>query len=197
MTTGRLEQQLRFLVEIDKLKAVIRQTFLTSVDRKENSAEHSWHLALLAVVLEEYADESIDLLRVIKMVLVHDLIEIGAGDTFVYDQAACLEQAKRESKASEELFDLLPADQRDELKDIWFEFNSSSNPESRFAQALDRLMPFLHNYFGGGRTWQANGVRSNQVLSRNEPIDRSSHKLWEAVREMISDATRKGLLAEG
>jgi len=190
----RLDQQLRFIVEMDKLKAVFRQTYLIHAERHENSAEHSWHLAIMAMVLAEHAQEQVDLCRALKMLLVHDIVEIDAGDTYCYDEEATLDQGERERRAAVRLFGLLPEDQADELRGLWEEYETQATAEARFAMALDRLMPLLHNYYTKGRSWQEHGITRDQVLSHNACIADSSDRLWQLAREILDDAVAKRYL---
>lgn len=193
----RLAQQIRFVVEIDKLKQVFRQTWLTDQSRRENDAEHSWHLAVMALLLSEYArEQDIDLLLVLKMVLVHDLVEIDAGDTFVYDEEAARDKSEREERAADRIFGMLPADQAEELRSIWDEFEARRTPEARFAAALDRLQPILHNYHTQGKAWQAHGIVSSQVVSCNQHMAEGAPSLWDFAQQLIKDAVEKGHLAE-
>jgi 5'-deoxynucleotidase YfbR-like HD superfamily hydrolase len=192
---GRLERQLRFLLEIDELKGVLRRTVILDRSRQENSAEHSWHLAMMAVVLAEHAtEEGIDLARVLKMVLVHDVVEIDAGDTYAYDEEGMKDKAEREERAAERLFGLLPADQGAELRGLWDEFEARQSAEARFANALDRLQPILLNYHTEGLAWARHGVRGQQVLDRNHLIGDSSPALWEHVRKLVDEAVAAGWL---
>lgn len=174
----RFAQQIRFIVEIDKLKRVLRRTLLTDKSRRENSAEHSWHIALMAPILAEYAAEKIDVLRVVKMLLVHDLVEIDAGDTFAYDAAGHLDKEDRERAAADRVFGLLPDNQAAELRALWNEFELSETADARFALALDRLQPLLQNVHADGGTWRSHGVTKDQVLERMTPIRRTSEFLW-------------------
>jgi putative hydrolase of HD superfamily len=195
MEHNRLENQIRFIIEIDKLKRVGRQTVLMDRSRLENDAEHSWHLAVMAMLLSEYAGENnLDLFRVIKMVLIHDVVEIDAGDTYCYDDDAIETQMKREEKAADRIFSLLPEDQSREIRLLWKEFNDRKTPEARFAAALDRLQPLLHNYNTNGLMWKKNGIRSDQVLSRNRPIKDGAPTLWDYAVGLIDDAVGKGFL---
>lgn len=195
--TERLESQLRFIVEIDKIKNIYRQTLLISGDRNENDAEHSWHLAMMALLLSEYANDSnIDLARVIKMVLVHDIVEIDAGDTFCYDEEAAKDKSERETRAADRIFGILPDDQMEELRELWEEFEAMDTPESRFAAALDRLQPLLHNYHTQGAAWQKHGIKIEQVLSRNRHIADGSELLWKYSERLIQESLDKGYLAE-
>jgi putative hydrolase of HD superfamily len=191
---SRLERQIQFLMEIDQLKQVLRQTLLTDKSRRENDAEHSWHISTMAVILSEYANERIDLAKVLKILLVHDLVEIYAGDTFCYDPVAGLDKEEREKKAADRLFSLLPDDQRDEIRGLWEEFEARNTPEARFALAMDRLQPILHNYFTEGVQWQKHEVVVEQVMNRNKVIAQGSHKLWEYIEGIIKDSVRKGYL---
>src|SRR6056297_294642 len=160
MDWQRLEQQVAFILEIDRLKTIYRRTYLTDTSRFENSAEHSWHIAVMAMLLAEHANTlEVDQLRVIKMLLIHDLVEIDAGDTFAYDTAAHADKAAREQAAADRLFGLLPADQAAEFRALWDEFESRQTPEAKFAGALDRLQPLLHNLYTHGRSWREHGVR--------------------------------------
>lgn len=193
----RLRQQIEFIVEIDKLKAVIRRSYLAGVDRRENSAEHSWHLAVMALVLSEYADEDVDVLRVLKMVLIHDIVEIDAGDSFVYDGDQMMDKEEREQAAAERLFGLLPTDQEQEFRALWEEFEARETPDARFAAALDRLMPLLHSYHTEARSWREHGVTHEQVMWRNSPIQAGSETLWDVAQQVIDTAVEKGYLPMG
>lgn len=190
----RLKKQLDFMLELDKMKNIYRQTYVLHEDRKENDAEHSWHLAILAFMLEEYAAEPIDILKVIKMVLLHDVVEIDAGDTYLYDEEGYKSKAEREEKAAQRIFGLLPDDQRDEYYALWREFEDDITYESRFASILDRMQPLLLNYTKGGIAWKEHGVHKEQVLSRNRPYFDASHELAEVIGSVIEDAAAKGWL---
>jgi len=191
----RLQQQLAFLLEIDKLKNVYRQSYLSDKSRRENDAEHSWHLTMMAMILMEHADHpQLDILRVMKMLVVHDIVEIDAGDTFAYDDQGHTDKAEREQAAANRLFGLLPADQRDELMALWEEFEARSTPESQYAAAMDRLAPILLNYHTGGASWREHGITSEQVLKRNRHIADSSEGLWTFVQSLVEDAVNRGYL---
>lgn len=197
MKNERLKQQIDFILEIDKLKHIYRQTLLVDGSRHENDAEHSWHLAMMALLLCEHASEmSIDMFRVVKMVLIHDLVEIDNGDTFCYDEeAARLRLAKeRERETAKRLFHLLPEDQAEEFQQLWEEFEQQITPEACFAASLDRLQPLLHNYKTGGYSWKKHGVTHDKVLRRTEPIRQSSSLLWAFVQELIQDSVSRGYL---
>jgi putative hydrolase of HD superfamily len=193
----RLQKQIEFIVEIDKLKQILRQTITTNKVRQENSAEHSWHIALMAIILSEYAKiPKIDVFRVVKMLLIHDLVEIDAGDTFCYDNVACQDQHDRESKAANRIFNLLPPDQVEKLKSLWEEFEDCQTSDSRYANALDRLQPLLSNYYTDGKAWVKHGVKKNQVLNRNSSIQEGAPELWRYAVELIENAVQKGILKE-
>ncbi len=195
MDRERLQKQVRFILETDKLKQVLRQNVVIGTKRNENDAEHSWHLAVMAVLLSEYsAHENLDLLKVIKMVLVHDLVEIDAGDTFCYDDKAREGKDERELKAAKRLFGLLPDDQAREIWELWREFEEMKTPESQFAACLDRLQPLLLNYNTDGHTWQKPGVTSGKVYERNAILEKAAPGLWEYAKEIIEDSVRKGIL---
>ncbi|MCR9834188.1 HD domain-containing protein [Vibrio parahaemolyticus] len=188
----RLEKQLALLIELDKLKSVLRRTRVKSAEgRLENSGEHSWHVALMAVLMEEHANAPVDICRVMKMLLIHDVVEIDAGDTFVYDTAATKEQAEKEIKAAERLFGMLPTDQGQELLALWLEFEAAQSDD---AKALDRLIPMLLNYHTNGQSWKENSVTREQALTINKRIEFGSVTLWNKVKELIEEATEKGWL---
>ena len=191
---ARLARQVGFIVEVEKLKHIFRQTLLIDDKRQENDAEHSWHLALMALALEEYARDAVDLLRVVKMVLIHDLVEIDAGDTFVYDEAAQAGKVERERVAAERIFSLLPAAQGAELAQLWEEFEARQSADARYANALDRLQPLLLNYYAGGETWRRHGVRRDQVIERNRHIAEGAPALWDYARVLIDRAVAEGKL---
>jgi len=198
VSSERLAQQIRFVIEIDKLKHVLRRTYLLDQSRRENDAEHSWHLAVMTILLQEYAETPVDLLRVLKMVLIHDIVEIDAGDAALYDEAGNADKAERELAAADRLFSLLPRDQAEEIRDLWQEFEARITPEARFARALDRVQPILHNYHTGGRTWRELGVTAKQVLAKNrDVVFDGSPALGEYVVGLIADAVAKGYLPPG
>lgn len=191
----RLEKQLALLIELDKLKSVLRRTRVKSAEgRLENSGEHSWHVALMAVLMEEHANAPVDICRVMKMLLIHDVVEIDAGDTFVYDIAATKEQAEKEIKAAERLFGMLPIDQGQELLALWQEFEAAQSDDAKYAKALDRLIPMLLNYHNNGQSWKENSVTREQALTINKRIEFGSVTLWDKAKELIEEATEKGWL---
>ncbi len=193
--TDRLERQLAFLLEVDKLKQVFRQTYLLDETRKENDAEHSWHFAMFAIVLAEYAPEPVDMHKVLKMALVHDLVEIDAGDTFLYDEAGQAHKAEREAKAADRIFALLPEEQGGELRALWEEFEAKQTPEAKFAGAMDRIQPFLHNCHTCGRAWREHGIAADRVLQSNSHIAIGAPVLWDRVRELVDQMVAAGYIS--
>lgn len=193
----RLERQIDFVIEIDKLKEVLRQTILMDGSRQENAAEHSWHLAVMALLLSEYAmEKDFDLLRVIKMLLIHLIVEIDAGDTYCYDDVEVAKQAAREKRASERIFSILPPDQAEAFRSLREEFEDRKTPESRFANALDCFQPILHNYGTDGKIWKKHQIKRDQVLARNEHIQYSAPVIWKHIVKSIDDAVQKGMLVK-
>ena len=193
----RLQQQIEFMLEIDKLKHILRRTILTDRSREENSAEHSWHIAMAVFLFSEYAqDQNIDWYRVVKMLLVHDLVEIDAGDTYCYDHQSRKDQAQREQKAAERIFKILPLDQSRSFRELWDEFENRETPESKYANALDRFQPFLQNYVTKGQIWQKNNITRRQVKDRMQPVLDGAPLLWNLVELLIDDAVQKKYLAE-
>jgi putative hydrolase of HD superfamily len=191
----RLEQQIAFIVEIDRLKTVVRQNYLADGSRRENTAEHSWHIAVMAMILSEHAAAPVNRARVLELLLVHDLVEIDAGDTFAYDTAGEKTKAAREQAAAERIFGLLPAAQAEHLRAAWDEYEANATPEARFALSLDRLMPMIHNALTEGRAWQANGVTADKVRHRAESIARGAPALGALALELIASAVDSGFLA--
>lgn len=197
LESERFNSQIEFILEVDKLKKILRRTTLLDRSRQENSAEHSWHIALIVLVLSEYAEEdNLDLFQVIKLLLAHDLVEIDAGDTYCYDEIGGQDQKVREMKAADRIFGILPSDQAVAFRSLWDEFEARETPESQFANALDRLQPFLHNYFTRGHSWKKHGIRKKQVLARMLPVDEGSRLLWNYISSLIDDAVEKGFLAK-
>ncbi|MBV9391509.1 MAG: HD domain-containing protein [Verrucomicrobia bacterium] len=189
-----LECQIAFLAEADKLNTVLRRNYVVSGGRRENSAEHSWHVSLAALILSEHCKQKIDLCRVLRMLLIHDLVEIDAGDTFVYDQAENETKVEREKKAADRIFGVLPARQGVGLRAIWDEFEAAKSPEAKFAYAVDRFVAVLHNAKTAGRGWTENHISAEQVLTVNSPIAEASEKLWEQVRKFVADARAQEIL---
>lgn len=191
----RLSQHLGFIVEIDRLKGVLRRSLVADGSRRENSAEHSWHLATMAWSLREYAPAPLELSRVLAMALIHDLVEIDAGDTFVYGDGVA-DQAAREQQAAERIFALLPEPRRGELWELWRELEAGRTPEARYVRVVDRLQPLLLHEATGGAVWQEHGVRRSQVLRRMSEVEQHAPRLWPVVRRIIDDAVARGALRE-
>ena len=195
--TDRLSAQIDFILEIDKLKTILRQNVpITQPHRQENDAEHSWHLAMMAVLLAEHADRPVDVARVVKMLLIHDLVEIDAGDTFIYDAAAHHDKEEREQKAADRLFGMLPADQQQDLRALWDEFEAGESDDARFAAALDRLQPVLLNHATKGVRWRKNGVTAAKVLDRTSGVQKGSQALWRLLQDRVADAVEQGYIPE-
>lgn len=192
----RLAQQIQFILEVDKLKNVIRRTYVPGANRHENSAEHSWQLALMALTLAEHANEPVDVAQVMKMVVIHDIVEIDAGDTYFFDDAGTADKAEREQQAADRIFGLLPSDQAAELHRLWAEFEARQTPESRFANAIDRVMPLLLNYETRGKSWRENGIRNEQILSRMAHVADGSEAIWQLIHSIVSAATAEGYLSD-
>jgi len=191
----RLARQIEFIVECDKLKEIFRQTINSKSRRAENDAEHSWAFCLCVLVLAEHANEPIDVMRVMKMAIVHDLVEIDAGDTFAYDLAAAANQHAREALAADRIFGLLPADQAKEFRALWDEFEARTTPEAKFAHACDRFQPMLLNARTEGGSWRAHGITHDKAQRRGAPVADGSTVLWEKIEEMLREAVAAGHLA--
>jgi putative hydrolase of HD superfamily len=192
----RLEQQMAFILEMDQEKEILRQTFLADGSRREGDAEHAWHLALMCLLLHEYANEPIDVLHTMSMVLIHDLIEIDAGDTYAYDEKGNETKRERELAAAERIFRILPEDQGVFLRGLWDEFEAGETPEARFANALDKVQPVLLNDASGGKAWVSHGVGRDQILARNAHTPEGSQVLWEYAREIIDKNVELGRIRE-
>lgn len=190
----RLKQQLAFLTEIDRMKTVYRRNVVIDRSRQEDDAAHSWHMAMFALVLAEYAPEVLDMLTVLKLCLVHDLVEVYAGDTFCYDAAGNLDKAERERQAADRLFALLPAEQGNEYRTLWEEFDAPSTPEGWFAAAIDRLQPFILNFHTDGHTWHLAPVKRVDLLRRLDPVRTGIPALWPDVLKMVDEAIKNGYL---
>jgi len=191
----RLQQQIIFILEIDKLKNIIRRLVLLDKSRNENDAEHSWHLAMIATVLAEYANANVNMARVIRMLLIHDIVEIDAGDTFLYDNTGFADsKADRENKAADRIYQLLPDDIGSELRSLWDEFEARESDDAIFAAAIDKLQPLLFNYFSDGGTWVQYNITATQVLETQQIIEKASKPLWQFVHALITDASNRGFL---
>jgi len=191
-----LNEQMNFLIEIDKLKTIERKTKIMHGSRLENDAEHSWHLAMMALILQNNSNNKIDLLKVIKMILIHDLVEIDAGDTFAYDSTGQVDKYDREVQAAKRLFGLLPIVQEQELMDLWIEFENKETDEAKFASSLDRLQPLIHNHNNEGDTWLKYNITSEQVFNRNKEIANGSNELWEYAQSIIKSSVEQGILSK-
>lgn len=188
----RLKKQMDFLLEVDKLKKIGRQTYLSDSSRKENDAEHSWHLALMAVLLSEHANSEVDVLKVVTMVLIHDVVEIDAGDTYAYDQVQSATKREREERAAKRIFQLLPKDQAEYFHGLWEEFEEGKTPEALFAHALDRTQPVMLNDSSDGKSWKEHGVTISQPKKRNEITKEGSQTLWDYVMMLLERNVKKG-----
>lgn len=190
----RLKKQLDFFIELDKMKNLYRQTYVLHENRKENDAEHSWHIAVTAFLFAEYANKALDINKVVKMLLLHDVVEIDAGDTYCYDAVGNSTKSEREEKAAERLFGLLPDDQKKEFYGLWREFEDSRTDEARFAAMIDRIQPLLLNYTKDGISWKEHDVYKDQVLGRNTDYFKESDELANLITTVINDAAEKGWL---
>lgn len=193
MEKSRLEKQFDFCREIDKEKFIKRQTYLSDGIHKENDAEHAWHMAVMAILLGEYANEGIDILKTVTMLLIHDLVEIDAGDTYAYDEEAKKTQGQREKAAADRIFGLLPEDQGKYMRGIWEEFEEGETPEAKFAHTMDNIQPTMLSAATGGKGWEEHGVHLGQILDRNKNTAQGSEKLWEySYQNFISPNLEKG-----
>lgn len=192
----RLKRQMEFIIEADKVKNIFRQTYLADGKRKENDAEHSWHLALAAVLLKEHMEEEVDITKVMMMVLIHDLVEIDAGDTYAYDDEAAKSKREREEKAADRIFGILPEDQGQMFRNLWEEFEAYETPEAKFAHLLDNFQPLLLNDASDGKSWVEHGVHKSQICRRNRRIPETSADIWEAMSDIIDKHIEKGHVKE-
>ena len=193
MDKERLDKQFEFFREIDKEKFIFRQNHLTDKKRAENDAEHAWHMAIMTVLLSEYANDEIDVLKTVTMLLIHDLVEIDAGDTYAYDEEGKKTQRERETKAAERIFGILPKDQGDKLRGLWEEFEAYETKEAKFAHVMDNIQPAMLNVANDGKDWVRHGVHLEQILKRNEKTAEGSETLWDYVyQNMIEPNVKKG-----
>lgn len=188
---SRLDKQMEFILEVDKIKTINRQTYITGGVRKENDAEHSWHLALMVLLLSEYANEKIDVLKTMSMVLIHDMVEIDAGDTYAFDSVGAASKEERELKAADRIFNILPKDQAEYFRKLWDEFEEGETMESKFANALDKIQPILLHKLTDGKSWREHKVTLDQILKRNEFTKDGSASLWDYTKEIIDDHIEK------
>lgn len=193
MKNSRLKKQIQFIIEADKIKHIFRQNYLINNSRRENDAEHSWHLALMAMILSEHsAENSLDMLKVLKMLIIHDLVEIDAGDTFAFDKLKNKDKKEREEKAAERVFGLLPEDQRDEMIELWHEFELMKSDEAKFAATLDRLHPLINNYKTEAAGWKNHIITKRDIEKRNNHTKESAPELWKYIEEIIEEIIEKG-----
>lgn len=192
----RLEKQIQFIVEADKVKNIFRQTYLSDGERKENDAEHSWHLALSAILLKEYVSEEVDLLKVITMVLIHDLVEIDAGDTYAYDSAGAKDKREREEKAADRIFSILPTEQGQYFRELWEEFEEYETEEAKYAHLLDNFQPMLLNDAAKGKSWSEHQVKKQQIYKRNERIEETSETIWGEMQRIVEKNIQLGNIHE-
>lgn len=190
----RLEQQLSFLLELDKQKEIIRQTYLADGSRKETDAEHAWHMAIMCMVLSEYANEPIDVAKTVMMLLTHDLVEIDAGDTYAYDEQGNATKQERELRAADRIYGMLPEDQRAYLRGLWDEFEAMETPEAKFANTLDKIQPVLLTDQAKGKSWKEHGVRESQIMGRNKRTHEGSEILWNYIREIVQKNVEVGFI---
>ncbi|MDO4451676.1 MAG: HD domain-containing protein [Lachnospiraceae bacterium] len=192
----RLEKQIQFIVEVDKVKNIFRQTYLSDGERKENDAEHSWHLALSAILLKEYVSEEVDLLKVITMVLIHDLVEIDAGDTYAYDSEGAKDKREREEKAADRIFGILPIEQGQYFRELWEEFEAYETEDAKYAHLLDNFQPMLLNDAAKGKSWSEHQVKKEQIYKRNERIEETSETIWEEMQRIVEKNIQLGNIYE-
>lgn len=188
----RLEKQIRFIVEIDKVKNIFRQTYLADTGRRENDAEHSWHIALMAYLLREYVEEAVDVGKVMLMVLIHDLVEIDAGDTYAYDSVGAQTKRDREVAAADRIFGILPEDQGTYFRELWEEFEAYETPDAKYAHLIDNFQPLLLNDAADGLSWQEHQVKKSQIYKRNEKIEETSETVWNCMKEIIQKHIGRG-----
>ena len=196
MDRNRFEKQLEFILEVDKEKNILRQTHLSGYTRQENDAEHAWHMALMIYLLKEYANEEFDLAKAMAMALIHDIVEIDAGDTYCYDKERLSSQKERESLAANRIFGLLPQDQKEQLMDLFYEFEKGESPEARFAKVMDNFQPLLLNDYNNGRDWVRNGIDKERVINRQKSSKLGSEEIWQYTKELIEKNAKKGNLKD-
>lgn len=196
MVSERLQKQMDFILEVDKLKNIYRQSYVSDASRHEEDADHSWHLALMCLLLSEYANEDIDVLRTMGMVLIHDVIEIDAGDTYAYDEAANATKREREEKAADRIFNILPEDQATYLRNLWEEFEEAETKEALFAHTLDNLQPLMLNDATGGKAWMEHDVHISQIMKRQANTSKGSEELWNYCEMLIERNMKKGTIIQ-
>ncbi len=191
MDKEKMDRQFQFCLELDKEKLIERQTYLSDGMRRENDAEHAWHMAVMALIMSEYSNSEIDLLKVISMILLHDVVEIDAGDTYAYDEEGKKTQAEREMKAANRLYGILPEAQAEKFKNLWLEFEEQKTPEAKFARTMDNIQPMMLNAATHGKSWVEHGVHESQILNRNAKTKEGSQELWEYVKKEFIDVNVK------
>ena len=196
MEKSRIEKQSDFILEIDQLKEVFRRSYLLNQSRKENTAEHSWHVSMMALLFEEFFEENVDISRVVKMLLIHDIVEIDAGDTYIYDNKAQDVKSTNEQKAAKRIFGLLPEDQEQDLLQLWQEYEKGQTPEARYAYCMDRIIPLMHNYYTQGRSWQEHGIVAAQVYLLFQPMKSVSKYFYNFALNLIEKAIAAKYLSE-
>ena len=196
MDRERFEKQLAFILEADKEKNILRQTHLSGHGRRENDAEHAWHMAMMIYLLKEYSNEKIDLAKTMMMALIHDIVEIDAGDTYAYDTRALATQKEREQRAADRIFGMLPEDQRDELRALFEEFEAGETAEARFAKTMDNFQPLLLNHSNGGADWIEHGVDRSKVTGRQRSSAAGSADIWKYTEELIDQNVKKGTIID-
>ena len=192
MVSDRLKKQMEFILEVDKLKNIYRQSYVSDGSRHEEDADHSWHLALMALLLSEHANSDIDVLKTMGMVLIHDIVEIDAGDTFAYDSIGNTTKREREEKAADRIFNILPQDQAVYLRKLWEEFEAYETMEAKFAHVLDNAQPLMLNNATNGKSWREHKVKKSQIMKRNEKVNTGSESIWEFLEGIIEDNVTKG-----
>ena len=192
----RLEQQFEFIKEIDKEKFIGRQTYLSDANRKENDSEHAWHMAIMTILLSEYANEKIDVLKTVTMLLIHDLVEIDAGDTYAYDEEGAATKRERELQAANRIFGMLPEDQGSYFRELWDEFEAYETADAKYAHLLDNFQPLLLNHASGGLSWVEHEVRKSQIYKRNDRIEETSKAIWEYMKSVVDENVLKGNIQE-
>ena len=196
MVSDRLKKQMEFILEVDKLKNIYRQSYVSDGSRHEEDADHSWHLALMALLLSEHANSDIDVLKTIGMVLIHDIVEIDAGDTYAYDSKGNTTKREREEKAADRIFNILPGDQAVYLRELWEEFEAYETMEAKFAHVLDNAQPLMLNNATNGKAWREHQIKKSQVMKRNEKVNTGSESIWEFLEGIIEDNVKKGNLID-
>ncbi|MBE5959618.1 MAG: HD domain-containing protein [Lachnospiraceae bacterium] len=196
VVSDRLKKQMEFILEVDKLKNIYRQSYVSDGSRHEEDADHSWHLALMALLLSEHANSDIDVLKTIGMVLIHDIVEIDAGDTYAYDSKGNTTKREREEKAADRIFNILPGDQAVYLRELWEEFEAYETMEAKFAHVLDNAQPLMLNNATNGKAWREHQIKKSQVMKRNEKVNTGSESIWEFLEGIIEDNVKKGNLID-